>query len=108
MIWYGVVRCVREKWNFDSSCREQHDMPFQLSTGVNLESGFINIEKLTQKHTKILLAEKQLNSLMANDYEYRLKYVSVHRFLSSNEWKNILLIPRTLLADKTKDLQTKL
>ena len=40
--------------------REQHDMPFQLSTGVNLESGFINIEKVTQKHIKILLAEKSL------------------------------------------------
>ena len=37
MIWCGVVRCVREKWNFDSICREQHDIPFQLSTGVNLE-----------------------------------------------------------------------
>ena len=108
MIWYGVVRCVREKWNFDSSYKEQQDMSFQLSTGVNLESGFISIEKLTQKHTKILLAEKQLNSLRANNYEYRLKHESVHGFLSSNEWKNILLIPRTLLADKTKDLQYKI
>ena len=59
MIWCGVVRFVREKWNFDSMCREQHDMPFQLSTGVNLESGFINIEKVTQKHIKMLLAEQK-------------------------------------------------
>ena len=54
---------------FDSICRE-HDIPFQLSTGVNLESGFINIEKVTQKHIKILLAEEKLNSLRANDYKY--------------------------------------
>ena len=109
MIWCGVVPCVREKWNFDSVCREQHDIPFQLSTGVNLESGFINIEKVTQKHIKILLAEEKLNSLRANDYKYRLKYESVHGLLSSNEWKNIFLIPRTLLIDnKTKDLQYKI
>ena len=82
--WCGVVRCVREKWNFDSICREQHGMPFQLSTGVNLESGFINIEKVNQKHIKILLAEKKLNSLRSNDYKYRIKHESVHGFLSSN------------------------
>ena len=104
MIWCGVVRSVREKWNFDSICREQHDMPFQLSTGVNLESGFINIENVTQKHIKILLAEEKLNSLQANNYKYRLKHESVHGLLLSNEWKNIFLIPRTLPIDnKTKD-----
>ena len=81
-------------------------MPFQLSTGVNLESGFINIEKVTQKHIKILLAEEKLNSFQANDYKYRLKHESVHGFLSSNEWNNMFLIPRTLPVDnKTQELQ---
>ena len=94
---------------FDSICRKQHDMPFQLSTGVNLESGFINIEKVTKKHIKILLAEEKLNSLRANEYKYRLKHESVHGFFSSNEWKNILLIPRTFPVDsKAKDLQYKI
>ena len=65
-------------------------MPFQLSTGVNLESGFINMEKVTQKHIKILLAKEKLNLLRANDYKYRLKHESVHGLLSSNEWKNII------------------
>ena len=84
-------------------------MPFQLFTGVNLESGFINIEKVTQKHIKILLAEEKQNSLRTNDYKYRLKHESLHGFLSSNEWKNIFLIPRTLPVDnKTKDLQYKI
>ena len=84
-------------------------MPFQLSTDVNLESGFINIEKVTQKHIKILLAEEKLNSLRANDYKYKIKHESVYGFLSSNEWKNIFLIPRTLPVDnKTKNLQYKI
>ena len=85
MIWCGGVRCVWEKWNFDSICTEQHDMAFQLSTGVNLESGFINIEKVTQKYIKIMLVEEKLNSLQANGYKYRLKHESVHGFLLSNE-----------------------
>ena len=84
-------------------------MPVQLSTGVNLESGFINIAKVTQKHIKILLEKEELNSHRANDYKYRIKHESVHGVLSSNEWKNIFLIPRTLSVDnKTKDLQNKL
>ena len=85
IIWCVVVRCVREIWNVDSICREQHDMPFQLSTGVKLGSGFINIEKVTQKNIKILLVEEKLNSLRANDYKYRLKHESVLGFPSSNE-----------------------
>ena len=109
MIWCGVVRCVREKWIFDSICREQHDMLFQLPTGMNLESFFINIEKVIQKHIKMLLAEQKLNSLLANDYKYRIKHESVHGLLLSDEWKNIFLIPRTLPVDnKTKDLQYKI
>ena len=93
---------------FDSICREQHDMPFQLSTSVNLESGFINIEKVTQKHIKMLLGEEKLNSLGAHDYKCRLKHELVHGFLSSNEWKNTFLIPKALPVDnKTKSLQYK-
>ena len=38
-----------------------------------------------------------------------LKHESVHGFLSSNEWKNIFLLPRTLPVDnKTKDLEYKI
>ena len=69
----------------------------------------INIEKVTQKHIKMLLAEEKLNSLQANDYKYRLKYESVHGFLSSNEWKNIFLIPKTLPVDiNLKTCNTKI
>ena len=53
--------------------------------------------------------EEKLNLLQANDYKYRLKHESFHGFLSSNEWKNIFLIPRALPVDnKTKDLQYKI
>ena len=67
-------------------------MPFQLPCGVNMESGVIDVEKVTQKHIEVLLAEGKQSSLQENDCMYRLTHELVCGFISSNEWKNIFLI----------------
>ena len=109
MTWGGLVKSISKKWNIQDIFHDQSSNALAFTRGLNMESTFVCIEKITQKQVKELLAQNKLSSLKDTDFKYKIKHELIHGTISDEEWENIFIIPTLCPVDnKTKDLQYKI
>ena len=74
-----------------------------------LNSKFVSIDKLTQKHIRASFSEVKFSSLKETDLKHKIKHEKLHGILTDEQWENIFLVPRIAPVDnKIKDLQYKI
>ena len=97
MTWFGMVRCVDKTYNFQDL--ELNAKPLTINTGIILNSKFVGIDKLTQKHIRTFLSEVKFSSLKESDLKYKIKHEILHGILTDEQWENIFLVPRIAPVD---------
>ena len=107
MTWFGMIRCVDKTYNFQDL--ELNAKPLTINTGMILNSKFVSIDKLTQKHIRASFSEVKFSSLKESDLKHKIKHEKLHGILTDEQWENIFLVPRIAPVDnKIKDLQYKI
>ena len=59
LAWYGIVNCIYKKLSIHNVCDNPSTEPIILSCGLNVKPAFVNFENMTQKHVKMVLAERK-------------------------------------------------
>ena len=81
-------------------------MQHLLLSGIILNSKFVSIDKLTQKHIRASFSEVKFSSLKESDLKHNIEHEKLHGILTDEQWENIFLVPRIAPVDnKIKDLQ---
>ena len=65
MVWN--CKLYLKKWNIHKVCDNPPTEPIILSCGLNVKTAFVYIENITQKHVKMVLAERKPLSLEDSD-----------------------------------------
>ena len=89
MTWFGMVRCVDKTCNFQDF--ELNAKPLTINTGIVLNSKFVSIDKVTQKHIRASISEVKCSSLKESDLKYKIKYEKFHCILIDEQWEKIFL-----------------
>ena len=92
MTWFGIVRCVDKTCNFQDL--ELNAKPLTINTGIVLNSKFVSIDKLTQKHIRASFSEVKFSSLKESDLKCKTKHEELHDILTNEQWGNIFLVPQ--------------
>jgi exonuclease III len=107
IMYYGIVKGIRKAWK--NLTRIDNGYRNTIMCGVTVESKFIEIRYMLQKHIKTIIKERKLSSLKQQDHKYKLKHEFFYGSLSQVDWENIFQLPQSLPVDnKTKDLQYKI
>ena len=91
LAWYGIVNCIYKKWNIHSTCDNPSTEPIILSCGLNVKTAFVNVENMTQKHVKMVLAERKRFSLKDIDCKYKIKHQLIQSFISDKNGRLYIL-----------------
>ena len=70
MTWGGLVKSISKKWNIQEIFPDQSSNALAFTRGLNMESTFVCIEKITQKQVEERLAQKKISSLKETDFKY--------------------------------------
>jgi len=107
IMFYGILKGISNTWknltNIDNGNGNT------ITCGVTVDSNFIEIKLMLQKHIKTIIKERKFSSLKPQDHRYKLKHESIYGILSDVDWEKILHLPQMLPVDnKIKDLQYKI
>ena len=107
MTWFGMIRYVDKRYNFQDL--ELNAKPPTFNTGIVLNSKFVSIDELTQKHVRSSFEEVKFSFLKEGDLKYKIKHEKLHGIVTNEQWENIFLVPQIAPVDnKIKDLQYKI
>ena len=64
---YGIIVCTYIKWNIHIMYNIPSTEPITLICGFNVKTEFVSTENMTQKHVKMVLADRKRMSLEESD-----------------------------------------
>lgn len=101
ILWWGIIKIIKGA-KFDT----QSNM---LLCGIEVNSKFINIEDVTEKHIKQKLSIIKYSSLKDSDHKYKVKYNSIYGDIPEHEWSKIFTLIRIIpIENRWKDLQYRI